>query len=74
MPDSTDEHSIDQLSSERWIGRLLGTITIAKSRSAAPEFSQNSNEHAKTSSTNVLLDDEDLPDEEPSWMYLQDSI
>jgi hypothetical protein len=56
------------------MGRLLGTMTIAKSRSSAPEIPQPSGDQARVSSTNVLLDDEDLPDEEPSWMYLQDSI
>jgi hypothetical protein len=68
MSDSTDE-----LSSESWIGRLLGTMTIAKSRSTASEIPQPASDAPRVSSTNVLLDEDDS-DEEPSWMYLQDSI
>ena len=73
MSDSPED-SPGELSSERWIGRLLGTITIAKSRSTASEVPQVPSDAARVPSTNVLLDDEDDSDEEPSWMYLQDAI
>ena len=71
---NSPEDSLGELSSERWIGRLLGTITIAKSRSSASEIPQPSSDAARVRSTNVLLDDEEDSDEEPSWMYLQDAI